>query len=38
LEEVREITFEVGMLEQYGLDINDLQETHFLQAARRGGR
>ena len=32
LEEVREITFEIGMLGQYGLDINDPQETHVLRA------
>ena len=37
LEEVREIAFEIGMLGQYGLDINDPKETHVLRAARRGG-
>ena len=32
LEEIREISFEIGMLGTYGLDINDPQETHVLQA------
>jgi tetratricopeptide (TPR) repeat protein len=32
LEEVREIAFEIGMQGQYGLDINDPQETHVLRA------
>ena len=32
LEEVREITFEIGMLGQYGLDINDPEETHVLRS------
>ncbi len=32
LEEVRVIAFEIGMLGQHGLDINDLQETHVLRA------
>ncbi|VVB63112.1 Uncharacterised protein [uncultured archaeon] len=32
LEEIREITFEIGMLGQYGLDINDPKETHVLRA------
>lgn len=33
LEEVREITFEIGMLGQYGLDINDPQGTYVLAVA-----
>lgn len=32
LEEIREISFEIGMLGQYGLDINDPKETHVLRA------
>ncbi len=32
LDEVREIAFEIGMLGQQGLDINDPQETHVLRA------
>jgi len=32
LEEVREISLEIGMLGQYGLDINDIKETHVLRA------
>jgi hypothetical protein len=28
----RKITFEIGMLGQYGLDINDPRETHVLRA------
>jgi tetratricopeptide (TPR) repeat protein len=32
LEEIQEITFEIGMLGQHGLDINDPQETHVLRA------
>ena len=32
LEEVREIAFEIGMLGQYGLDINDPREMHVLRA------
>jgi len=32
LEEVREIAFEIGMLGQHGLDINDPKETHVLRA------
>ena len=32
LEEIREITFEIGMLGRHGLDINDPQETHVLRA------
>jgi tetratricopeptide (TPR) repeat protein len=32
LQEVQEITFEIGMLGQYGLDINDPQESHVLRA------
>jgi hypothetical protein len=32
LQEIQEITFEIGMLGQYGLDINDPQESHVLRA------
>jgi tetratricopeptide (TPR) repeat protein len=32
LEEVREISFEIGMLGRHGLDINDPKETHVLRA------
>jgi hypothetical protein len=32
LEEIKEITFEIGMLGKYGLDINDPQETHVLRS------
>jgi len=32
LPEIREITFEIGMLGKYGLDINDPQESHVLRA------
>jgi len=32
LEEVREIAFEIGILGQHGLDINDPKETHVLRA------
>jgi hypothetical protein len=32
LQEIREISFEIGMLGQYGLDINDPQESHVLRA------
>ncbi|MBN1236654.1 MAG: hypothetical protein JW999_11515 [Methanotrichaceae archaeon] len=32
LDEVREVTFEIGMLGKYGLDINDPQESHVLRA------
>jgi len=32
LPEIQEITFEIGMLGKYGLDINDPQETHVLRA------
>jgi len=32
LDEVREIAFEIGLLGQYGLDINDHKETHVLRA------
>ena len=32
LQEIQEITFEIGMLDKYGLDINDPQETHVLRA------
>ena len=32
LQEIQEITFEIGMLGKYGLDINDPQETHILRA------
>ena len=31
LEEIREISFEIGMLGRHGLDINDPQETHVLR-------
>jgi len=36
LEEIREISFEIGMLGQYGLDINDPKETHVLRRCRGG--
>ena len=32
LDEVREVAFEIGMLGQYGLDINDPKETHILRS------
>ena len=32
LQEIQEITFEIGMLGKYGLNINDPQETHVLRA------
>ena len=32
LEEVREIAFDIGMLGNYGLDINDPKETHVLRS------
>jgi tetratricopeptide (TPR) repeat protein len=32
LDEVREITFEIGLQGQYGLDINDPKETHVLRS------
>ena len=32
LQEIQEITFEIGMLGKYGLDINDPQEMHVLRA------
>ena len=32
LEELQEITSEIGMLGHYGLDINDPRETHVLRA------
>jgi len=32
LQEVQEITFEIGILGKYGLDINDPQESHVLRA------
>jgi hypothetical protein len=32
LQETKELTFEIGMLGKYWLDINDLQETHVLRA------
>jgi len=32
LQEIQEITFEIGILGKYGLDINDPQETHVLRA------
>jgi hypothetical protein len=34
-EEVREIAFKIGLLERYGLDINDPQESHVLRALPR---
>ena len=30
IQEIQEITFEIGMLGKYGLDINDSQESHVL--------
>jgi hypothetical protein len=35
LHEIQEITFEIGMLRQNGLDINDPQETHVMRGAAR---
>ena len=35
LDEVREVAFDIGMLGQYGLDINDPQETHVLRSLPR---
>jgi hypothetical protein len=32
LQEILEISFEISMLRQHGLDINDPQETHVLRA------
>gem|GEM_PF-5154699 len=32
LHEIQEITFEIGTLEKYGLDINVPKETHILRA------
>jgi len=32
LQEIQEITFEIGILGKYGLDINDPQESHVLRA------
>ena len=32
LEDIRDISFEIGMLGRHGLDINDPQETHVLRA------
>jgi hypothetical protein len=32
LQEIQEITFEIGMHGKYGLDINDPQESHVLRA------
>jgi hypothetical protein len=32
LEEIREIAFEIGMLRQFELDINDTKESHVLRA------
>ncbi len=32
LQEIQEITFEIGMMGKYGLDINDSQESHVLRA------
>jgi hypothetical protein len=37
LQEIQEITFEIGMLGKYGLDINDSQESHVLRALQREG-
>ena len=37
LQEVQEITFEIGMLGQCGLDINDPQESHVLRALPGSG-
>ncbi len=31
LQEIQEMTFEIGMLGKYGLDINDPQESHVLR-------
>jgi hypothetical protein len=31
LQEIQEITFEIGILGKYGLDINDPQETYVLR-------
>jgi hypothetical protein len=31
LQEIQEITFEIGMQGKYGLDINDPQESHVLR-------
>jgi hypothetical protein len=36
LQEIQEITFEIGMLGKYGLDINDPQESH-VRGRCRGG-
>ena len=32
LQEIQEIALEIGMLDKYGLDINDPQESHVLRA------
>ena len=32
VQEIQEITFEIGILGKYGLDINDPQESHVLRA------
>jgi hypothetical protein len=32
MEEIREIAFEIGMLGQYGLDINDPRSSHVLRS------
>ena len=32
LQEIPQISFEISMLRQHGLDINDPQETHVLRA------
>ncbi len=36
LQEVKEITFEIGMLGRYGLDINDPKELHVLRSLPGG--
>jgi hypothetical protein len=37
LQEVREIDFEICLLGQHGLDINDPKETHVLRVLPGGG-
>ena len=37
LPEIQEITFEIGMLVKYGLDINDPQESHVLRTLTYAG-
>lgn len=32
LEDIREITFKIGMLGRYGLDINDPKSSHVLKS------